>query len=186
MYPNTLYLPELREMLSQGDDAGLRDFCTAVHPAAAAEFTDLLNLEEAWTVLRHADLPTQAEIFSFYDLPKQIEFVENVDRGEMANLIAEFPPDDRVDLLNEADPTIVTALISMLPENIRRDIFLLQRYPEDTAGSLMTTDFARVSEDTTVEHALEEIGRQATQLETIYYLYVVDQHDHLRGVPLCP
>ncbi|MDP7267988.1 MAG: magnesium transporter, partial [Pirellulales bacterium] len=95
MYPNTLYLPELREMLSQGDDAGLREFCVAVHPAAAAEFTDLLNLDEAWTVLRHADIPTQAEIFSFYDLPKQIEFLENVDRGEMASLIAELPPDDR-------------------------------------------------------------------------------------------
>ncbi|HJN66035.1 MAG TPA: magnesium transporter [Pirellulales bacterium] len=182
MYPNTLYLPELREMLSQGDDAGLREFCVAVHPAAAAEFTDLLNLDEAWTVLRHADIPTQAEIFSFYDLPKQIEFLENVDRCEMASLIAELPPDDRVDILNEADPAIVTELLPMLPEDIRRDIFLLQRYPEDTAGSLMTTDYARVSEDTTVEHAFEEIGRLSTQLETIYYLYVVDQHDHLRGV----
>jgi magnesium transporter len=70
----------------------------------------------------------------------------------------------------------------MIPEGIRRDIFRLQRYPEDTAGSLMTTDFARVGEQTTVEDALGDIARQSTQLETIYYLYVVDPQDHLRGV----
>jgi magnesium transporter len=47
MYPNTLYLPELREMLNQQDDAGLREFCTALHPAVAAEFTDLRQFTEA-------------------------------------------------------------------------------------------------------------------------------------------
>ncbi len=182
MHLNTLYLPELREMVSQSDDAGLREFCVAVHPAAAADFTTLLDLSEAWTVLSHADISTRADIFSFYDLPKQVEFIENLDRREMASLIAELPADDRVDIFNEVNPVVVTELLPMIPENIRRDIFHLQRYAEDTAGSLMTTDFARIAEDTTVKYALEDIGRQAAHLETVYYLYVVDQHDHLRGV----
>ena len=64
----------------------------------------------------------------------------------------------------------------------RRDIQRLSSYPEDTAGAEMTTEFARLSEELTVEQALREISRQAEDLETIYYLYAADDEDHLRGI----
>ena len=70
----------------------------------------------------------------------------------------------------------------LVPAEDRRDIIRLRSYPEETAGAIMTTEFARIHERTTVREALEEIGRQAKELETIYYLYVVDEDDHLRGV----
>ena len=102
MCPNTLYLPELREMLAAGDDAGLKDFCTAVHPAAVADFTDMLHTEEAWKVLLHTDPQTRAEIFSFYDLPKQVVLIENLAPKDAAQLVGELSSDDRVDLLDGA------------------------------------------------------------------------------------
>ena len=61
---NTLYLPELREMLAANDVAGLEEFCTALHhPARTAEFVEGLTAEEAWVVLQHAELPLRVEIF---------------------------------------------------------------------------------------------------------------------------
>jgi len=179
---NTLYLPELREALAEGNAAELHEFCTALHPARTAEFMEGLTAEEAWAVLQHAELPVRVEIFGFFAEEKQIEIVETVGRSEMAEFVGELPPDDRVDLLNDVDPEIVEQLMPLIPADERRDIQRLSAYPEDTAGAVMTTEFARLSEDLPVGQALREVGRQAEQLETIYYLYVVDEEDHLRGL----
>ena len=179
---NTLYLPELREMLAENDTAGLKDFCTALHPARTAEFMEGLTAEEAWAVLQHAELPLQVEIFGFFEPQKQIDIIETLDRAEMAKLVGNLPPDDRVDLLHDVQPEIVDELMPLIPTDERRDIQRLSAYPEDTAGAVMTTQFARLSEDMPVGRALEDVGKQAGELETIHYLYVVDEEDHLRGV----
>lgn len=179
---NTLYLPELREMLTENDTAGLTEFCTALHPARTAEFMEGLTAEEAWAVLQNAELPLRAEVFGFLDQQRQIEILERLDRAEIATFVGSLPPDDRVDLLRDVRPEIVNELMPLIPADERRDIQRLSAYPEDTAGAVMTTQFARLSEDLPVGQALEVIGQQAEELETIYYLYVVDEEDHLRGV----
>ncbi|MBN1908289.1 MAG: magnesium transporter [Pirellulales bacterium] len=179
---NTLYLPELREMLAENNAAELREFCTALHPARTAEFMEGLTAEEAWAVLLHAETPLRVEIFGFFDDDKQVEIVEKIGREEIASLVAELPHDDRVDLLAEADDAVVDELMPLIPEEERRDIQRLSRYPDETAGAVMTSDFARLSEDWNVSQAIDEIRRQSEDLETIYYLYVVDEEDHLRGL----
>jgi magnesium transporter len=179
---NTLYLPELREMLAGNNTAELTEFCTALHPARTAEFMEGLTAEEAWAVLRHAEYPQRAEIFSYFERQKQVETIQRFDRKEIGDLIAHLHPDDRVDLLKEVDPEVVSELLPLLPAADRRDILRLRSYPENMAGAMMTTDFARVSENLTVREALEELGRQAGELETIYYIYVVDDQEHLLGL----
>ena len=181
---NTLYLPELRELLAENNDAELAEFCVALHPARTAEFMEGLTATEAWLVLLRADIAHRSEIFSYFDHDKQIEIAESQQRKEIASLIAEMPPDDRVDLIREMASDVVTELLPLLPAEERRDILRLRAYPERSAGALMTTEFAKLGEQLTVHEALEELGRQAEQLETINYLYVVDagQDDQLRGV----
>ena len=179
---NPLYLPELREMLAENNAAELQEFSHALHPARIAEFMDGLTAEESWAVLQHVEVPLRVEIFGFFEKEKQIEIIETISRPEIARLIGDLPPDDRVDRLNEVDPEVVAQLMPLIPVEERRDIQRLRSYPEDTAGAVMTTEFARLSEGLTVGRALEEIGRQAEELETIYYLYVVDEEDHLRGL----
>ncbi len=180
---NTLYLPELREMLAEQDSDGLREFCTALHhPARTAEFMEGLSAEETWEVLGHAELPLQVEIFGFFEEPKQVEMIERGDREAVARFVGHLPPDDRVDLLKETEPQVVGELMPLIPTEERRDIQRLRAYPEETAGAVMTTEFARLSENLTAGDALKEVIRQASELETIYYLYVVDEEDHLRGL----
>ncbi len=179
---NTLYLPELREMLELGDVEDLREFTTALHPARTAEFMEGLTAAESWAVLQVADGPTRVEIFCFFDEDKQIEIIETCDPESVSQLIADMPADDRVDLLNKVDPEIVAQLLPLVPVDERRDILRLQAYPEGTAGALMTTEIAKLPESLSVREALEEIGRQAADLETIYYIYIVDDENHLRGL----
>ncbi len=179
---NTLYLPELREMLAEQNSSELAEFCTALHPARTAEFMEGLSAAEAWQVLTHADPATRVEIFRYFDHARQVEIVETVDRESIGQLIAQMAADERVDILHDVSPAVVDELLPLLPTDERRDILRLRAYPQGTAGALMTTQFARLSEDLTVNEALEELRRQVEELETIYYLYVVDAEDHLRGL----
>jgi magnesium transporter len=87
-----------------------------------------------------------------------------------------------VDILKEVDPTVMAELLPLVAPEHRRDILRLTAYPENTAGARMTTNYAKILESVSVRQALEEITRQAEQLETIYYIYVVDEQEHLVGV----
>ncbi|MCA9216080.1 MAG: magnesium transporter [Planctomycetales bacterium] len=179
---NTLFLPELREMLESGNSTELRDFCEALHPAATAEFMEGLTVDEAWRVLQEATRETRSEIFSFFDEARQIEILETQDREQVAQLIEDLAPDDRVDVLNEIEPQLSEQLIKLLPSDDRRETLRLQAYPEGTAGAVMTTEVIKLDESLTIRHALEQLQKQSNEVETIYYLYVVDELDHLRGV----
>jgi magnesium transporter len=179
---NTLFLPELREMLADNNTAELTEFCQALHPARTAEFMEGLSAEEAWRVLAHAEGHNRAEIFSFFEHHKQIEIIESQPREQIAALIAELAPDDRVDLLADVSQQVVDELLPLLPADERRDILRLSAYPEGTAGAMMTTEVARLSETFTIRQALDDLRRQAEKYETIYYIYVVDDAGHLRGL----
>ena len=179
---NTLYLPELREMLAEQNVNELQEFCEALHPARTAEFMEGLSAHETWQVLLHAEPFTRVEIFRYLEEEKQIEIISDEDREEIARLLAELAPDDRVDILAEVDSEIVDDLLPRLPAEERRDILRLSQFPEGTAGAVMTTEVAKLEENLSVKQALEEIGKQAEGLETIYYIYVVDDDDHLRGL----
>ena len=179
---NTLYLPELREMLAEHSEVDLREFCTALHPARTAEFMEGLEPDEAWQVLKFAEPRVREQIFTFFPHEKQVQLLRSQDRAEVAELIVELAADDRVDLLEEVSGEVVDEILPRLPAEVRREIQRLRAYPEDSAGAVMTTEAAKLSESLTVREALDELSRQAEQLETIYYLYIVDETDHLRGL----
>ncbi len=179
---NTLFLPELREMLAETDAAGLAEFCTALHPSRTAEFMEGLETHEAWVVLQHAEKHLRAEIFSYFEVERQREMLASQEQRQVAELVAVLPADDAVDLLGELSDHRVDEVLALVPAPDRRDIRRLQTFAEGTAGSIMTTEAACLDERLTVLKALEQLGKQAEQLETIYYIYVVDDTNHLRGV----
>ena len=179
---NTLYLPEIREMLAEQNTRELREFCTALHPARTAEFMGGLNATEAWEVLKNAEPLTRVEIFGYFDEAMQVEILGGGPRDEVSLLVADLPADDRVDLLNKVDPQVVSEMLPLIPTEERRDILRLGAYPEGTAGSVMTSETAQLDESLSVGEAFEVIKQKAAQWETIHYLYVTDQHEHLRGV----
>ncbi len=179
---NTLYLPELREMLAAKDTKELHEFCEALNPARAAEFMEGLTVEETWQVLQAASLETRAEIFTYLKEDRQLELLHQRKLEPVAELLAEIPADDRTDLMQDLDEERADVLLKAMPEEERRDYLRLSQYPEDTAGAMMTTEAVKLSEDLTVREALEEIGKQTQSYETIYYLFIVDREDRLRGI----
>ncbi len=182
MTPNTLLLPELREMLAENNIAEMKEFCSAMHPASTAEFMIGLTPAEIWAILRNIDVIPRANIFSFFDEELQVQIIELAPRDEIAEFIEYLPSDDRVDILDEVEPAILDQIMPLIPTEERKDIELLSKYPEETCGAEMSSDFVRLKENMTVQQALNEISNQTHLLETIYYLYVLDANDHLVGL----
>jgi magnesium transporter len=179
---NTLLLPELREMLADGNAAELEEFCTAMNAGRTAEFMEGLTDDEAWSVLQHAAPPRRAEIFGHFGYERQVSLLSEHDPSEIAELVEEMAADDRVDLLQELSDERVDEILPLLPPADRRDIQRLRAYPDGTAGALMTTEMAKLDEKWTVRQALDELANQSEFFETIYYLFIVGENDQLRGV----
>jgi magnesium transporter len=179
---NPIYLPELREMLVENNAEEMREFCHALHPLHTAELMDGLEPAEIWSVLKNADWAMAVEIFGYFDESLQVEIFEAAPRDEIADLIEHLPSDDRVDVLQSTAKNVVAELMPLVDNEERNDIQRLSAFADGTCGAEMTTDFVRLRETMTVEEALQEISRQTEEIETIYYLYVVDDQDRLVGL----
>ncbi|MEN6451557.1 MAG: magnesium transporter [Thermoguttaceae bacterium] len=179
--PNPLLLPELREMLETNDAESLKAVSAELHPATVADFSEGLSVEETWKLLDYAPVERQAEVFSFFPFDKQIEMVDGVGRGRMSKLLEAMSPDDRVDLLKRLDTGVAESLIPLVAKAERQDIRTLLSFPEGSAGSRMTTEYATLPENVAVGDAVTLIRQQAPSRETIYSIYVIDQAHHLLG-----
>lgn len=178
---NPLLLPELRELLADGNDATIEEVLTELHPASLADFSEGLSVEDTWNLLGHAPVERQTEIFGFYPPDKQEQLVTGGSRERVSRLIEAMSHDDRVHLLKRLDGHIIENLLPLVSKADREDIRKLLSYPEHTAGSVMTTDYATLPVEVTVHDALSILRSQSPGAETIYYVYVVDEERHLIG-----
>ncbi|HXG10009.1 MAG TPA: magnesium transporter [Gemmataceae bacterium] len=178
-----LFGPEVKLMLQENDSRGLSTFCETLHPATVAEtLSDEFDVDAVWRVLQHTGIRQQAEIFEYFPIEWQVRMVEGTGRPHMARLIEQMSHDDRADLLRRLPPQVAESLLRLVDEADRRDIATLVRYEENTAGALMTTDYAWLPANITVAEALDRLRLQAPDKETIYYVYVLDEQRKLLGV----
>ncbi|MGZ0168048.1 MAG: magnesium transporter [Planctomycetales bacterium] len=182
MFYRSLLFPDLRMTLDANDDDGLREFCQALHPAVVAEVIDELEPAELWRVLVSCEAELQAEIFGFFEPRLQIAIVDVADRKRLSRLIEEMAPDDRVDVLELLDEEQVESLLPLMAQAERTDIRKLLSYPDGSAGSIMTTEYASLPEEITVSEALDQLRIQAPDSETIYYIYILDEGRRLDGI----
>src|SRR5688572_18141338 len=155
---------------------------------------DAAELQEAWNLLPREDrvegfrllAPDEAEEF-FLDLAAvdQYELLVGLRPGERRLWLRLLPPDDAADVIQAADEEERIELLDLLDAATRREVNALLAYAEDEAGGLMSSRFARVRPDMSVDEAIAYLRRQAlrdTDVETIYYVYVLDNEQRLLGV----
>ena len=177
-----LLQPDLKLMLAENDIVGLQQFCEVLNPVIVAEVLNGLDPKSVWRVLLSSDIQHQAEILEFVEPTQQIELVASIDRQHLSKLIEAMSPDDRVDLLEHMNEEQIEALLPLIAQAERDEIRKMLSYPEDSAGAMMTTEYASLPEDISASEALSMLRQQAPNRETIYYVFVVDAGRHLQGV----
>jgi len=170
-------------MLQEKDTADMSTFCETLHPATVAEaLAEEFDVEEVWRFLQNTSIKNQAAIFAYFPIDWQVKMVAGTGAPHMARLIEQMSHDDRADLLRRLQPQVAEGLLRLVDQADRRDIAMLAKYPENTAGALMTTDYAWLPEAITVAEALDRLRLQAPDKETIYYVYVLNDRRKLLGV----
>ena len=181
-----LFGPEIRALLEEQNADGMRAFCESLHPATVAEaLADEYTPEQVWEVLSHSPIRTQASIFAYLPLPRQVELVES-GRPQVGQLLGKMSHDDRVDLLRRLPTGVKERLLRQVDEADRKDIATLVDYPENSVGALMTTDYAWLPPDMTAAEAIDQLRQQAPDRETIYYIYVLDEPNRRTDGTLAP
>ena len=151
------------------------------------------ELHDAWPLLSTSD---RVEGFTLLSREESEELFDTLDAREQVDLILALPPgrrriwmrllapDDAADVIQETeDQQDRATLLDLLDEPTRKEVLALLAYAEDEAGGLMNPRFARLRPDMTVDAAISYLRRQREeQVETIYYAYVLDNQQHLKGV----
>lgn len=179
---SSLILPDVRLMVQEEDRHGLSEFNKVLHPVVIATILDELQPREVWVVLDHADLRRRVEIFEYIAVRRQAELVAELDKRRLSELLEEMSPDDRVDLLSRMPHDRVEDLLPLIAQAERNDIRRLLSYDENSAGSIMTTEYASLPAKLTVEEAIQQLRQQAPDSETIYYVYILNSSRRLDGL----
>ncbi len=178
---NPLLAPEFREYIANKQDDKLRELCTSAHPADVAVFMSALEPHEAWAALKTCEPASRVEIFSHLDLDLQVGLSEALPREELAGLLTEMSPDDRVDLVQRLPAQKRETVLGAMAQAEREDVRKLASYEGGTTGAVMTSDYVSLPPCVTAGDAIVRLRLEAPNKETIYYAYVLDGLRRLIG-----
>jgi magnesium transporter len=153
-----------------------------LHPADIADLVHELSPDERAAVLEALEDDLAADAFEEMHPSYQASLLLDLPDDKAAELLANMSPDDAADLLADLPDDRRQHFIAMMKQDDAEDLRELLSYPEHSAGGIMTTDYAWARLDDTAARAMERLREQAEYVETVYYIYVVDRSEKLRGV----
>jgi len=151
-------------------------------PEEVAQLLEELPSEELAQLLQLISDEEIAQLLEKMDAATAAHIVRKLSYARAADVLEEMAPDNATDIAGELDPQEAEAILVEMQPAEADDIRDLLAYPPDTAGGRMTPEFVAISPDLTVDEALVALRKVASEAETIYYVYVVDDHDRLIGV----
>ncbi len=178
--------PDLQDAIAIGPEA-VREAVSEFHPEDIAELLEDLSAREAVALVRALPTESAADVVERLSPHRQVLIFNAIDTGRAVELLSEMDPDDRVDLLQELEEDDATALLAALerrePE-AAEEVRELVQYEPETAGGLMTTEFASLPPETKAWEAMEAARRfgREDMAEMLYYIYVCKPSGELLGV----
>lgn len=175
-------LTEVRDLIATHEDRGIRGLASRLGPTEWADIVprldpdeidalfDMLPEEEIPELLEEVDITTAAQILQRLSPPLAADYLEAMDPDDATDVIDQMPREQAEHLLTQMEPAEAA------------EIEELRAYPPDTAGGRMTPAFVAVSPDIRADEAVVALRQVAAEAETIYYVYVIDDDEHLLGV----
>lgn len=176
-----LIAPDIKNLIEEGKLSEISPFFEERHPTETAEILSGLSETEINQVLALLDPQYAADVFCELPNSLQTELASQLDRKALARLVMRLSPDDRVDLLKSLPEEQFDELLPILAKREREEIKKLASYPEDTVGSIMTTDYIALHANLSVRQALERIRLEGSAKESVYTIFVVDEKRRLLG-----
>jgi CBS domain-containing protein len=176
------FIRHLEEKTASLQLTGERSQLDQLHPADLAEIIEDLDYKKRTDFIEDLDKETAAEAVAEMELDTQIEIIEHMDSRQASELLTEMPPDEAADLLVELPEEKSEELLQLMEPAEAEEMRELMAHEEGTAGALMTTEYIAMPVNISAAEAFPLLRKQAAEAETIYYLYLVDETETLKGV----
>lgn len=170
------------ELLSKGNFKELKQLLNESNESDVAECLDELSKEDLAIVFRLLKKDEAVDIFSYMSSDTQEKLVETLSDQEVAAIVSKLYIDDAADLIDELPANLVSKVLQNASPTKRKAINEILKYPEDSAGSIMTVEYVDIKSGLTVKECFDRIRRIGLNKETVYTLYVVDADRRLIGV----
>lgn len=175
-------IEEVKELLENKRFNELKQNLKEMKSADISAILDELDKESVIKVFRILSKEKAGMTFSYMESDMREKLIQDLTDAELKNVLDELFMDDTVDLIEEMPSNVVTRILRSVSKEDRKTINELLKYPEDSAGSIMTTEFIDLKEEMTIEEALERIRKIGTDSETIYTCYVLSANRILQGL----
>ena len=146
-----------------------------------SEILEELPPKELVKIFRLLNKDIAADVFSYMDTDKEAMIIASLTEKEAIDIINDMAADDATDLMDEIPANVVHRLLKKVDPDTRRDINQLLKYPDNSAGSIMTVEYLDFKDDLTIKEALKKIRQEYDDKETINICYVVDSKRQLIG-----
>lgn len=175
-------IEEIKDLIQNKQFTKLKKELKEMKSADVSMILDELDKEQAVIVFRLLSKEKAGMAFAYMETDMREKLIKDLTDAELKNILDELFMDDTVDLIEEMPSNVVTRILKNVDKNDRKIINELLKYPDDSAGSIMTTEFIDLKEDMTIEQALDRIRQIGTDSETIYTCYVLDKDRKLQGI----
>ncbi|MDO5517582.1 MAG: magnesium transporter [Clostridium sp.] len=172
---------KLLDILLNGSDKELEKVIDKIHPA---DILDIIHKEEVDLVKILNRLPDYiiADIIEEEEDEEKYKLLKNFSENKQKNILGEMVSDEITDMVGALDEEESKEVLEKIGEEERKDVVELLNYEPDTAGGIMATEFISIRENKSIRDTLKYLQKEAPDAESVYYLYVVDNDDILKGV----
>ncbi|MGN0489495.1 MAG: magnesium transporter [Ruminococcus sp.] len=182
MESNVTLQETIESLLKNKKYASLRDILTTMNPVDIAAIFEEIQDEKMPLLYRLLPKDTAADAFVEMDDETQQFLIQSLSDTELKEVLDDMFMDDVVDMIEEMPANVVKRILRQSTPEDRKKINMLLKFPEDSAGSIMTTELVILRPDMTAEEAIKRIRRTGVDKETIYTCYVADNLSKLRGI----
>jgi magnesium transporter len=159
-----------------------RDQLKEIHPADLAEIISKIPSDKIRFMLDSLDRGTAGEAIHELEPELRSRVISQLESSQACNILEEMDPDEAADVLGDLPEQKAQELLGLMSEKGAFEIQGLMEHEEDTAGGLMNSEFLTISEQLSAEEALQVVRSRAEEVDTIYYLYILDPEGRLLGV----
>ena len=182
MEETTRLTESIKELLASGRDERLAATLDDAHAADISQAIREITLPEQVRLFRLLNPQQAGAVLAELDDQVLLELVRALDETEVSKILDQMPSDDVVEVVEELPKEQAEKILDLMEEEKSEEVQELLEYGEGTAGRLMSPRFVAVNEHATVAQAIEHIRKSARVEDAFYYLYVVDDHEHLVGM----
>ncbi len=170
------------DYIESRDYKELRDILVQHNPADIGDMIEELPQKDLLVVYRILPKELATDVFAYIDSDAQESLISSFSDAELKEVIEDLYIDDTVDMIEEMPASVVKRILKHANADTRAEINMMLKYPKDSAGSVMTTEYVHLKKDMTVEDAFLRIRRTGVDKETVYTCYVTDENRKLIGL----